>query len=227
MLALEIDYCRNVMYNNIIIIYFISLINIFSFSQGQNTQILPDVLKKVDKLIIKYTGEEFYYNNYTIDTVRYSPGSPECQGCAEYMKYPYYSIIWVFKIKDKPFINERVGFPVDTCGNLVQKRRGHQPEYYPEGFPDCVNHPEKCQFPIDSLKAISIAKSYGFEEGLKEWEISFSWCSGDILDYVWGISNTLEILNDGRHKGKVITIDANNGKILNESLVFTFYNYKK
>ncbi len=200
------------MYNRRILIYIFTLVNIISLSYSQDYHLPLKVKNKVDSLIIKYTGKEFYYNNYTIDTVRYLPGLPECQNCK-----PRYYITWIFKIKNKPFINERVGFPIDTCGNLVLKRRRHKPAFYPEGFPDCLKNPEKCQFSIDSLKAVSIANSYGFEKGLEKWEISFHWYGGEILDYVWVIQNTLEILKNGSRKGKVIIIDSNNGKILSES----------
>ncbi len=203
-------------YKNIII-GFISLIALFSFSKGQNIRTQNEVMKKVESSIIKYTGEEFYYNNYKLLSMRYFSGSPECKNCSEYMKHPYYSITWKFKIKGKEFINEKVGFNADTCGNLVKYRRRSLHKYYPEGFPDCLNYPEKCKFSIDSIKAISIAKSYGFDEGLEKWKINFYWYGGDILNYVWGIENTLKIFKDGRRKGKSIIIDANDGKIIKQS----------
>ena len=116
---------------------------------------------------------------------------------------------------EKPFVDEFIEFVLDSTGSLVIERE-------PDGIPQCPYNNCMDFFPvIDSLQAVQIAKNEGFESGIREWEVSFYFFSGDIKDYVWNIRiTTYERYEESilvEAGGKSIIIHATTGEVLKVS----------
>jgi hypothetical protein len=110
-------------------------------------------------------------------------------------KFPYY---WfVYNIDLNLYQNYRIVFCLDTLGNLFNKRKIE--------LPDTTNRYELYTLKIDSLAAKNIAKNYGFNKGIKPWDISFVFLNNR---FFWKVKNTLQIDN-----GEIIFIDAITGEI--------------
>lgn len=86
------------------------------------------------------------------------------------------------------------------------------------GILDCIDNPEKCDFPIDEATAIQIAKNAGLEDGITDWKTSLHWYGGDLKTYVWTVQNTLSETPHSKDQGysasgKTVVIDANSGEV--------------
>lgn len=161
------------------------------------TGIPPEILEKADQFIILKTGDEFF-NKYI------KPDEPVSTRLAS-----GYLLIYKFHIPEKPFVEGLIRFTLDEEGKVL-------PEYEISGIPGCVNSPIDCSFNINKLTAINIAKQYGLESGIKEWDVKFLW-NAQFEKYVWYVITTLKESEGGHGKrasGKEMIIDSGNGEIL-------------
>ncbi|MBN1996742.1 hypothetical protein JW935_04260 [candidate division KSB1 bacterium] len=178
-------------------------------------QISNLIIDKSNQFFISRVGQEFFDHNISLDLEhsQYCFPSLYCylhtSSCPDVQKEPRFLIVYSFKIKDRPFVNESISFETDTTGFILTPENGL-------GIPDCISQPIECQFPIDEDRAILIAKEAGLEDGIKEWKTSFHWFAGDLQTFVWTVSNTLSESGSGEGytaSGKVVVIDANTGEI--------------
>ncbi len=146
------------------------------------------IIQKGNQFVISKVGNE-YFNKY----IKYNPSKSRYENNSYWMVYS-------FVIPDKSFVNESFWFYLDIDGNFF----GLQP-----GIPDLIKNPQEGDFLIDEQTAIDIAKKAGLEEGIKKWKTSFHWYHGNLQTFVWTVQNTLR-----ESSGKIIVIDANDGKIL-------------
>ncbi|MCH7963969.1 MAG: hypothetical protein IH950_01860 [Bacteroidetes bacterium] len=156
-----------------------------------------DVLNKANEFIISKTGEEFFSSYITPDFVRtkYAP--------------PYYEIAYRLYLPEKPYVNTVIIFTVDSIGNVVKKRDVI-------GIPNCKEKPTDCNWQIDTEGAISIAKRYGLEKGIKDWQVGFIW-NPERQIYVWYIVSTIHEFEGDfgyRGRGKEMLIDPVHGDVL-------------
>jgi hypothetical protein len=182
-----------------------------SKSDVSDQSVPGSILFKSNNFIISYVGREFFNAYISYDHAHYYDADSFCienpENCAPFLQYPHYLIVYKFSIPEKPYVNEIVEFVVDTSGNVV-------PDREPFGLPNCPRNTCWGNFPIiDEEEAIQIARDAGLEDGIREWRTSFHFFAGDIDDYVWSVSNTLNE-NNGSSGGKTLTINSHTGEIL-------------
>ena len=163
---------------------------------GEKQNIPPSVQMKADEFIISKTGEAFFNRNIKPDyekTVKVKDG---------------YQVVYNFSIPEKE-IEAEIKFTTDSLGNINREKEIAR-------IPECVLTPGNCSFNISKEEAIRIAVNSGLEEGVKAWDLRFSWDSNR-KKYLWDITSTLrETRGEGfeRVSGKTILIDPNNGEII-------------
>jgi hypothetical protein len=161
---------------------------------------VPDtVLKNSNDFIVSRVGEDFF-NKYI---------KPDFRDTKE-IKSKYY-MVYSFKIPDKPYVDTKIKFTVDSTGRVTDKDNVI-------GLPDCLSSPEKCQFNIDKERAIQIAKDNKFEQGIKDWKTEFKWAP-KYNQYVWSILSTLEESRGSFGmigNGEILLIDPNTGEIISK-----------
>ena len=166
-------------------------------SKQEETVVPIDVLKKANAFIISKTGEEFFDNYIAPDFVRtkYTP--------------PYYNMTYNLRMLEKPYVNNKITFTVDSIGNIIKERDII-------GIPNCNAHPSQCNWNLDKEAAIEVATKNGLEKGVKDWQVDFIW-NPERQIYVWHIVTVLrEIEGDYGYRGigKDMVIDPVTGEIL-------------
>jgi hypothetical protein len=178
---------------------------------------IPDsIIFKANNFLISKVGEQFFnsYIKFDSDISRYSPADSFCiehpESCVEYLLEPHYYFVYSFKIPEKDYVDEIIGFVTDTIGNIVPSSEAY-------GIPKCTNNNCWENFPlIEKEEAILIAQNNGLEEGIVDWILSFHFYSGEFDNYVWSVSNTL-YQSSSESGGKILLIDANNGIVIQTS----------
>lgn len=167
-----------------------------------NPQIsIPDrVLKKSNDFIVSRVGKDFF-EKYI---------KPDFRDIKE-INSRYY-MVYRFKMPEKPYVDAKIKFAVDSTGRVVDKDNI-------TGLPDCLSSPEKCQFNIGEEEAKEIARENKFEQGIKEWKVEFKWDS-KYDQYVWSILSTLKESRGTfgfRGSGEILLINPDSGKIIAKS----------
>lgn len=168
-----------------------------SCGKKEEANVPLDVLKKANTFIISRTGETFFNSYITPDFSR-TKHTP-----------PYYEMVYRLYMPEKPFVNNKITFTVDSIGNIIKKRDII-------GIPVCDDFPSQCDWKIDKESAISIAKKNNLDDGVNEWKVGFIW-NPERQIYVWHILSTIhEIEGDFgyRASGKEMLIDPVNGDVL-------------
>lgn len=193
----------------LIIVFFASIIVFGAVSltscsnaDNQNGSVdIPENIKRAaDNLIIDRTGKDYFEEYITPD-----PEETKVIPQGFYMAYRFY-------IPQKPYIDERITFVLDSTGIL-------RPDMEVTGIPDCAGSPDNCLFIVDEKEARKIAEEAGLPKGISEWGAEFMW-NAQSGKYVWHIISTLEKREgpDGfRGKGREMTIDPNTGEVINDS----------
>src|SRR5690606_36171111 len=110
-----------------------------------------------------------------------------------------------FSMPSKEGVEGTIRFSIDTLGN-VQKDKEIA------GIPDCSSN--KCEYKISRDDAKSIAQKSGLDEGIKEWDVEFTW-DNKYQNYIWQVRSTLtETKGTDRRSGKIVLIDPVNGDVL-------------
>ena len=121
----------------------------------------------------------------------------------------HYDMVYNFKIPDKPYVDTKIKFSVDTLGNVINEENV-------VGIPDCLSTPDKCEFNINEEQAKSIAEKNNFPKGIKDWKVEFKW-ETQSNQYVWSILSTYQETQGsfGTHgNGEIMLIDPNSGEVL-------------
>jgi len=157
-------------------------------------------LNKANKYIIANVGKD-YFDKYI---------KPDFQDTKKI--HSLYEMVYNFKIPDKPYVNTKITFIVDSTGQVINKESVI-------GLPDCLSYPEKCQFNIDEAQARSIAQKNNFPKGIKEWIVEFKW-EPKYDQYVWSVLSTLRETSGSfgtRGNGQIMLIDPNTGNIISQN----------
>jgi hypothetical protein len=195
-----------------VILVILSLSPLAHSSESESPYPIPDgVLASADEYVISKVGQAFFDSCMT-----WSPGwscfrplDPSNVGRSnipDWCRWPRYIVIYKLRIPGKPFVDEVV------VVNIREDGRWFEDVAHDEGLPDCVSHPEECEFPIDEAAAIEIAREAGLQEGRKPWRSDLRWSGRTHRTYVWEIRNELEQL-----RGEFVFIDANDGTVLEVS----------
>jgi hypothetical protein len=80
------------------------------------------------------------------------------------------------------------------------------------GAPDCINHPNECEFEVNEDRVETIAHEAGLEDGIRPWEYMFLW-DDKIESYVWSITTWLDASPYGIGSRNIV-IDANSGEVV-------------
>ena len=167
-----------------------------SCSDSQST--IPErVLRNSNNFIISKVGKDFF-DKYI---------KPDIQNTKE-INSKYY-MVYSFKIPDKPYVDTKIKFTADTMGLVVDRANV-------VGLPECLSHPEKCQFNIDEAQAKKIAAQNNFKRGIKDWKVEFKW-EPKYDQYVWSILSTFEEAQSSfgfRGNGEIMLIDPNSGEVI-------------
>ncbi len=167
-----------------------------SCTDSQST--VPDnVLKSSNRFIVSRVGQEFL-DNYI---------KPDFQETKK-INSKYY-MVYNFKIPDKPYVDSKIKFEVDSTGSIINRENI-------TGLPDCGADPGRCEFNINEEQARQIAKENNFKEGIKDWKVRFEWNPKND-QYVWSILSTFEEsqgTNGMRGNGEIMLIDPNSGKVI-------------
>jgi len=171
---------------------------------------IPDfIIAKSDSLIISKTGVTIFhkYIKYDSSSSAFVPNA-FCYPCV------HYNMFYTFKIPEKPWVDEIIGFNLDSTGNLITSNPTcHGSREWPEGIPECVLDPSCCIFGIDSAMAVDIAKEAGIREGNAPLSASFGWSGGKVMKYTWNVKNSLS-QDPTKGGGQCFSIDANSGIVL-------------
>jgi hypothetical protein len=177
--------------------FFIYSCSCSSCGKKEEATVPLDILKKANAFIISRTGEPFFNSYITPDFSR-TKHTP-----------PYYEMVYRFYMPEKPFVNNKITFTVDSTGNVVKKRDII-------GIPVCNDFPSQCDWKIDKESAVSIAKKNNLEDGVNEWKVGFIW-NPERQIYVWNILSTIHEMEGDfgyRGSGKEMIIDPVNGEVL-------------
>jgi hypothetical protein len=177
--------------------FFIYSCSCSSCGKKEEATVPLDILKKANAFIISRTGETFFNSYITPDFSR-TKHTP-----------PYYEMVYRFYMPEKPFVNNKITFTVDSTGNVVKKRDII-------GIPVCNDFPSQCDWKIDKESAVSIAKKNNLEDGVNEWKVGFIW-NPERQIYVWNILSTIHEMEGDfgyRGSGKEMIIDPVNGEVL-------------
>lgn len=162
---------------------------------AQQTDMERNTMELGNELIISKIGSDYFNDYIKLLSIEY-------QSSNEVIENQHYLLTYTFKIPEKLFVNESIEIEIDIDGNIVREW----------GIP---NNPDECEFPVDEARAIDIARDYGLEEGIKEWESDFHW--HDVLKtYVWTVRNTLSassVDEPYEESGIIVIIDANSGEV--------------
>ena len=168
-----------------------------SCSKEEEATVPLDVLEKANSFIISKTGEDFFKKHITPDFVRTKHSAP------------YYEMAYQLYMPEKPFVNTTITFTVDSVGKVVKNRDII-------GIPNCRTKPSECNWQVDKEGAIQIAKRYGLEKGIKDWQVGFIW-NPERQIYVWHILSTIREFSGDfgyRGNGKEMLIDPVFGDVL-------------
>jgi hypothetical protein len=169
-----------------------------SCTDSQST--VPDqVLKNSNNFIISKVGQD-YFDKYI---------KPDFQNTKKIRSQ--YDMVYSFNIPDKPYVDTKIKFSVDSTGNILNKENI-------VGLPDCLSNPDKCEFNINEERAKQIAKQNDLKDGIKDWKVEFKW-EPKYSQYVWSILSTFEESQGSfgfRGNGEVMLIDPNSGEVLSK-----------
>jgi Peptidase propeptide and YPEB domain len=164
------------------------------------SEIPKQVLNRSNHFIISKVGQD-YFDKYI---------KPDYQDTRKISSH--YDMVYSFKIPDKPYVNTKIKFSVDTTGQLLNKESVI-------GLPDCLSNPEKCEFNIDEEQAKAIAEKNDLKQGIKDWKVEFKWES-KYNQYVWSILSTFQEAQGSfgfRGNGEIMLIDPNTGDIISQN----------
>lgn len=167
---------------------------------NSQSEIPEQVLNKANRYIIAKVGKD-YFDKYI---------RPDFQDSKRIQSK--YEMVYNFKIPEKPYVDTKIKFTVDTTGQLINKENVI-------GLPDCLSSPEKCQFNIDEAQARAIAEKNDFQKGIKEWQVEFKW-EPKHDQYVWSILSTLQEATGSfgtRGNGQIMLIDPDTGNIISQN----------
>ena len=167
-----------------------------SCTESQST--VPDkILKNSNNFIISRVGKDFF-DKYI---------KPDYKDTKQ-IDSKYY-MVYSFKIPDKPYVDTKINFIVDTTGMVIDKANV-------TGLPDCSSNPGKCEFNIDEEQAKKIAADNNFKQGIKDWKIEFKW-EPKYDRYVWSILSTFKEMHGSfgfKGNGEIMLIDPNSGEVI-------------
>jgi hypothetical protein len=123
-----------------------------------------------------------------------------------YIGHDRFRICYQFRFPNKPWRNINLAWFVDTLGILLTS---------PFGIPDCTDS-SQCNFSIDSLEAITIARSNGIAPGSDAItaELTAGFPYFDKGKIVWDVRSVT--CNVGFRKEDHYFIDINTGRIVNK-----------
>lgn len=168
-----------------------------SCAKNEEVTVPLDILKKANDFVISKTGEEFYSKYISPDFTR-TKHTP-----------PYYEMYYRMYMPEKPYVNTKIYFTMDSTGNVVEKNDIL-------GIPECVKTPSQCEWEIDKSRAVEIAKKNNLEAGIKDWQVGFIW-NPERKIYVWHILSTIREFQGEfgyRGNGKEMIIDPVTGELL-------------
>ena len=178
--------------------------------QGKSPYPIPEqVLAGAREYVISKVGETFFdsYIAWSPELSCFRPLRDQRNASRgnlpDWVRHPRYVIIYKLRIPEKPFVDETVVVNIKEDGGWFQDTA------HDEGLPDCVSHPEECEFPIDREAAIEIAQAAGLRHGDGSWETDFRWYGRDYNTYAWEVRNEL-----GEWHGELVLVDANNGAVI-------------
>ena len=177
--------------------WLISSCSCSSCSKDNEAKVPLNVLHNANKYVISKTGEEFFNKYITPDFAR-----------TKYVP-PYYEMAYQLFVPEKPYVASTIRFTVDSLGLVVKKRDIL-------GIPNCAIHPTQCDWKVDKETAILIAEKYGFEKGVKDWDVGFIW-NPERQIYVWHVLSTIRQFEGDfgyRANGKEMIIDPVSGDVL-------------
>jgi hypothetical protein len=184
--------------------------------EDSRISIPADIIERANNVVIAKVGKDFFDQNITIKTESTKHNGPDqwCidhpGDCSAFLSKPNYVVVYKIKVPDKPFVDVPSQLILDDAGTLITENG--EPD-----FPDCMQDAKECEFPIDEAGAIQIAKDAGLAEGIKKLETSFGWTSKE-KTFFWSVRNTTrEDIPNCSKGGSDITIDANDGKVLEET----------
>ena len=177
------------------------------------------IIEKANQIIISRTGKEFFEKNIKFSAERSRKNLPTTSciqnpdSCATFLQKTNYLVEYDFQVPGLNSVSTIMEFAVDENGNFI-------PEREPDGelpIPNCVANQRECEFTIDREKAITIAQNAGLKEGIIAWQITFGW-NFNKHTFDWSIMNTTtENKENCSASGSSLSIDANDGNILNQS----------
>ncbi len=169
-----------------------------------------DAIQSATAAIIELVGEEYFSRHISMRQAELKQTPKSCENplraCDKWMLKPFYEVSFTLTIEikaDAP-VKAPIRCIVDSENNVLHK--------YLSGVPDCINFPDRCQFPFDKQSALNIAAKNNFKKGIEPWTAFISWHPA-MDGYVWKVCN---LLFDNRHggHGEYMSIDANNGIML-------------
>jgi len=164
-----------------------------------------ELIDAMDAYIIERTGRAFYDDHIELHGIRFYDDPQPCPEHLEHCQQPFYHTTYRFV---RPDSNLGVGITI----NISTEGVIYASEY---GVPYCIENELNCSFPLTDIEQVeSVALDYGFQKGIKGWEIRYPPASTE-YGYTITVTNTLE--EEGlQSSGKTLTIDANNGDVLED-----------
>jgi hypothetical protein len=168
----------------------------------------PEVLAPCESYLGQRLTPDFAGHYVTLDAAasHREPGRPDCESCLDFVRRPYYLVVYRFAIPDRPWVRGTFEFVVDERGAFV-------PERPPTGVPDCAREPVECTFPIDEERAVAAARAAGLPAGPGEWRARFDWAGGKWNTFAWSVRAT-RVRSDHGAAGREALVDANTGEVL-------------
>ena len=157
------------------------------------------IITSAEEFVKSITGEKYYSDYISIDL----NNSRKINS--------FYEIYFSMIDRKKEFVNETIRFYVTEQGKVDNTKEI-------TGIPNCKKTPSEGIFNIDEKSAVDAAVSYGLEEGVKEWKVSFEW-TGEFNMYTWHLLATYNESggeNNYRANGEELFINPFDGSLIDK-----------
>ncbi len=157
------------------------------------------IIISAENYVKSITGEKYFADNITFDLTN----SKKIKS--------FYEVYFTLNDSEKEFVNEQIRFYLTENGTVDKTKEII-------GIPNCKKTPSEGIFNLDEKGAIDAAASYGLEDGVKDWKVSFEWTS-EFNKYTWHLLATYNESggeNNYKANGEELFINPFDGSLIDK-----------
>ena len=163
------------------------------------TALPSHIITSAENYVKSITGEKYFTEFISVDLTN----SKKIKS--------FYEVYFTLNDSKKEFVNEPIRFYVTEKGVIDNTKEI-------SGIPNCKKTPSEGIFNLDEKGAIDAAASYGLEEGIKDWKVSFEW-TNEFNKYTWHLLATYNESggeNNYKANGEELFINPFDGSLIDK-----------